>query len=51
MEEYSVKISDLAQQDIRDTATYIRDELLEPGLAENTTEAILKEIYAELMVL
>ena len=45
MEEYRVIISDLAQQDIRNTATYIRDELLEPELAENNTEAILDGIF------
>ena len=45
MENYRIKISDLAQQDIRNTAIYIRDELLEPEFAENVTEAILQGIF------
>ena len=45
METYKVKISDLAQRDIKGIATYIRDELLEPGFAESTTETILNGIF------
>jgi len=44
MGEYSIGISDLAKQDIRSTAEYIKYELLEPAIAENTTEAILDAI-------
>ena len=44
MGEYSIGISDLAKQDIRSTAEYIKYELLEPAIVENTTEAILDAI-------
>ena len=45
MGEYNVGISDLAKQDIRNTASYIKHELLEPAIAEKTTEAILDAIF------
>ena len=45
MEEYRVDISGLAKKDIRDAAAYIREELLSPIAAENTTEAILDGIF------
>ena len=44
MGEYSVDISDLAKQDIRDIASYIRNDLQEPTIAVNTTDAILDAI-------
>jgi len=44
MKKYKIRISDLAKQDIRDTSIYIRNELLNPIAAENTTEAILDGI-------
>ena len=44
MKKYKVKISDFAKQDIRDTLIYIRDVLLNPIAAANTTEAILDGI-------
>ena len=44
MDEYRIIISNLAKQDIRDIGTHIRDELLNPTAAENTTEAILNGI-------
>jgi plasmid stabilization system protein ParE len=44
MDEYKIDISDYAKQDIRDMATYIRDELLEPAFADSTTEAVLSAI-------
>ena len=44
MDKYKINISDLAMQDIRDTATYISDELIEPDFAENTIETILDSI-------
>jgi len=44
MKKYKVKISDLAKEDIRDIFIYIRDVLLNPIAAENTTEAILDGI-------
>ena len=45
MVKYNVKISDLAKQDIRDTGIYIRDELLNPDAAVNTTDTIIDEIF------
>ncbi|MCL1875606.1 MAG: hypothetical protein FWF87_05040 [Synergistaceae bacterium] len=45
MGEYRIIISDLAKQDIRETAEYIRNELQEPIIAERTTEAILEAIF------
>jgi len=44
MGEYSIHISDSAKQDIRGIAAYITHELLEPVIAESTTEAILAAI-------
>jgi len=45
MDNYNVKISDLAKQDIRDTGAYIRDELLNPDASLNTTDTIIDEIF------
>jgi len=45
MDEYSIKISDLAKQDIRDIAAHITQEFQEPGIAEKTTDAILDAIF------
>ena len=45
MSEYKVVISDLAKQDIRDTASYIMNNLKEPTIAENTINAILDAIF------
>ena len=45
MGEYRINISDLAKQDIRETATYIRYDLQEPTIAEKATEAILDAIF------
>ena len=45
MGECDIIISSLAKQDIRATAAYIRYELLEPTIAEKTTEAILDAIF------
>ena len=45
MGEYRVNISDLAKQDIRETASYIRNDLQEPTIAYKTTEAILDAIF------
>ena len=44
MDEYRIKISDLAKKDIRDTEKYIREELLNPIAAENTANALLDGI-------
>ena len=44
MGEYDIVISDMAKQDIRDTAAYIRCELQEPAVAQQTSEAILDAI-------
>ena len=44
MGEYSIVVSDLAKQDIRDTATYIEYDLQEPKVAEKNTEAIISAI-------
>ena len=44
MVEYNVDISDLAKQDIRDIASYIRNDLQEPTIAVSTTDAILDAI-------
>ena len=44
MGEYRVIISDSAKQDIRNTASYIKNDLQEPVIAERTTEAILDAI-------
>ena len=41
---YNVDISDLAKQDIRGITSYIRNDLQEPTIAENTTDAILDTI-------
>ena len=45
MVNYNVVISDLAKQDIRDTNTYINDQLLNPIAAANTTDAIIDAIF------
>jgi len=45
MDEYNVVISDLAKQDIQNTASYIKHDLLEEAIAEKTTEAILDAIF------
>ena len=44
MGEYRVVISDAAKQDILDTAAYITHTLMEPAIAEKTTEAIIDAI-------
>ena len=44
MGAYRVDISDLAKQDIRDTASYIKNQLKEPTIAESTVNAILDAI-------
>ena len=44
MGEYSIDISDSAKQDIRAAAAYITHEILEPAIAESTTETILGAI-------
>ena len=44
MGEYRIIISDLAKQDIRDTASYIKYKLQEPAIAEKTIERILEAI-------
>ena len=44
MGEYSIDISELAKQDITDIASYIRNDLQEPFIAENTANAILDAI-------
>ena len=45
MGEYNVAISDLAKQDIRGVASYISNNLQEPIIAVNTTDAILDAIF------
>ena len=44
MDRYTINISDLAKQDIRDISTYISDQLIEPDIADNTIETILDAI-------
>ena len=44
MGKYSVNISDLAKQDIRGIASYIKNDLQEPSIAIKTTDAILDGI-------
>jgi len=44
MNKYRVKISDLAKQDIRGIARYIKYNLQEAAIAEKTTETILDAI-------
>ena len=46
MGEYRVNISDLAKQDIRETVSYIRNDLQEPAVAERIAEAILDAIFS-----
>ena len=45
MGDYKVNISDLAKQDIRDTASYIKYDLQEPVIAEKTIEVITDAIF------
>jgi plasmid stabilization system protein ParE len=45
MGDYRINISDLAKQDIRETAAYIKYDLQEPAIAEKITEAILDAIF------
>ena len=45
MGEYRIIISDLAKQDIRDTASYIKYSLQEPVISERITEAILDAVF------
>ena len=42
---YKIDISDLAKQDIRDIASYISHELLEPIIAEKAVDAIIDAIF------
>ena len=44
MDRYTINISDLAKQDIRDISTDISDQLIEPDIADNTIETILDAI-------
>ena len=44
MSKYSIDISDLAKQDIRGIALYIKNDLQEPTIAIKTTNAILDGI-------
>ena len=41
MDKYSIVISDIAKQDIRGIASYIKNDLQEPAIAIKTTDAIL----------
>jgi len=45
MDAYRIIISELAKQDIRDTATHIANEFQEPVIAEKTADAILNAIF------
>ena len=45
MGEYKVRISDLAKQDIRDTASYIMSDLQEPAIADKTIENMVDAIF------
>ena len=45
MDACKISISDLAKQDIRNTATYIINEFQEPDVAEKTTDAIIDAIF------
>ena len=42
---YRVSITDLAKQDIRRIASYIKNDLQEPEIAIKTVDAILDAIY------
>ena len=44
MGEYSVSITDLAKQDIRRIASYIRNDLHEPEIAKQMAETIVDTI-------
>jgi plasmid stabilization system protein ParE len=45
MGEYRISISDLAKQDIREIAAYIRYDLQEPIIAEKTIKTVLDAIF------
>jgi len=45
MDEYRVNITDLAKQDIIETAAHITYEFQEPAIAVKTTDAILDAIF------
>ena len=45
MSEYRISISDLAKQDIRNIAAYIRNDLQEPDIAKKTIEAMINAIF------
>lgn len=45
MGEYNIAITDTAKQDIRSIATYIRDVLQEPTIAESMVDTILDAIF------
>ena len=44
MDKYKINISDLAKQDIMRMKEYISNDLLEPVIAVNTTDAVLDAI-------